>query len=398
MEVTIPLSTRDEALALFGLSDRNLKILRDRLGVKISARNDVVKLEGDPDPLGAAERILLDVLAKHRDGAAVPDDYVENSVRNVLRTLDASSAASHGAPGARDLPSDGPGSGTAAGAAAVRAAEEGTAQAATRGPEGDRGPGEGRGESGRSRLSKAELSFIEGLARSEGQARYLEDMFRQELVFCLGPAGTGKTFLAVNVAVQFLKEGAVNRLILCRPAVEAGEKLGFLPGDFHAKINPYLRPLYDALNDVLGYEQVKRYEEREIIEIIPLAYMRGRTLNNAFIILDEGQNTTPSQMKMFLTRMGSHSRIVVNGDETQVDLPKGQPSGLIEARRVIQDVPGIAWCRLGRPDIVRHRLVQRIVEAYEAHASASGGTGTPGEPGSSGDAPRRRGASGRASE
>jgi phosphate starvation-inducible PhoH-like protein len=232
-------------------------------------------------------------------------------------------------------------------------------------PETSRGPGRALG------AGRGEVNGAADLARSPGQEAYLQAIEKNEIVFCIGPAGTGKTFLAVHMAVSFLREGLIRRIILCRPAVEAGEKLGFLPGDFQAKINPYLRPLYDALNDILDYDQVKRYLEREIIEIIPLAYMRGRTLNNAFIILDEGQNTSISQMKMFLTRMGMESRIVVNGDVTQVDLPDGIPSGLIHAQRIIREIPGIAWIRMEKRDIVRHPLVRRIVEAYEAEAGAS---------------------------
>jgi phosphate starvation-inducible PhoH-like protein len=174
------------------------------------------------------------------------------------------------------------------------------------------------------------------------------------------------------MAIHFLRDDRIRKIILCRPAVEAGEKLGFLPGDFQAKINPYLRPLYDALNDLLDYDQVKRYLEREIIEILPLAYMRGRTLNNAFIILDEGQNTSVAQMKMFLTRMGMNSRIVVNGDVTQVDLPQGQLSGLIHAQRIITHIPGISWIQLQKADIVRHPIVKRIVEAYEKAETRAG--------------------------
>ena len=175
------------------------------------------------------------------------------------------------------------------------------------------------------------------------------------------------------MAVHLLRAGDIRRIILCRPAVEAGEKLGFLPGDFQAKINPYLRPLYDALNDILEFDQVKRYMERQIIEIIPLAYMRGRTLNNALIILDEGQNTSVIQMKMFLTRMGMNSRIVVNGDITQVDLPKGQDSGLVHAEKIVRDIEGVSWVRMGKADIVRHPLVRKIVAAYEV-AGKNGAT------------------------
>ncbi|MBI4600968.1 MAG: PhoH family protein [Planctomycetes bacterium] len=203
------------------------------------------------------------------------------------------------------------------------------------------------------------------LARSKGQETYVQAILQNEIVFCIGPAGTGKTYLAVHMGVSFLRQGIIRKIILCRPAVEAGERLGFLPGDFQAKIHPYLRPLYDALNDLLDYDQVKRYLEREIIEVIPLAYMRGRTLNSAFIILDEGQNSTIPQMKMFLTRMGMSSRIVVNGDVTQVDLPEGAPSGLIHARKIIREIKGIAWIEMQKMDIVRHPLVRKIVEAYE---------------------------------
>ncbi len=208
-------------------------------------------------------------------------------------------------------------------------------------------------------------------AKSEGQRQYIHAMEHHDVVLCIGPAGTGKTYLAVKMAVHCLREGRIKRLILCRPAVEAGERLGFLPGDFYAKVHPYLRPLYDALNEILDYEQVKRYIEREIMEVIPLAYMRGRTLANAFIILDEGQNTTSAQMKMFLTRMGESSKIVVTGDVTQIDL-EGEPSGLVEARRILDGVPGIAWATLDRRDIVRHALVAEIVDAYERHRAQDG--------------------------
>jgi phosphate starvation-inducible protein PhoH and related proteins len=201
-------------------------------------------------------------------------------------------------------------------------------------------------------------------AKSDGQRQYIEAMQKNDIVLCIGPAGTGKTFLAVKMAIHCLREGRVKRLVLCRPAVEAGERLGFLPGDFYAKVHPYLRPIYDALNELLDYEQVKRYLEREIVEVAPLAYMRGRTLGNAFIILDEGQNATSAQMKMFLTRMGEGSKIVVTGDISQIDLD-GEVSGLVEARTILADIPGIAWATLGRRDIVRHALVADIVEAYE---------------------------------
>ncbi|MCL6516354.1 MAG: PhoH family protein [Alicyclobacillus sp.] len=203
-----------------------------------------------------------------------------------------------------------------------------------------------------------------------GQRRYVEAIRRNDIVFGIGPAGTGKTYLAVAMAVAALKRGDVKRIILTRPAVEAGENLGFLPGDLQEKVNPYLRPIYDALYDVYGVEQVQRALERASIEIAPLAYMRGRTLDESFIILDEAQNTTTEQMKMFLTRLGFGSKMVITGDVTQIDLPPGRPSGLVQAERILQGIQGIAFCRFSGEDIVRHHLVQRIIEAYEAEAAA----------------------------
>ncbi len=203
--------------------------------------------------------------------------------------------------------------------------------------------------------------------RTAGQRAYLEAMRGHDLVVAIGPAGTGKTYLAVAMAVIALRDRTVQRLILTRPAVEAGEKLGFLPGDIAAKVDPYLRPLYDALYEMIGPERFQRLTEKGIIEVVPLAFMRGRTLNDAFIILDEAQNTTHEQMKMFLTRLGFGSKAVVTGDVTQIDLPKERSSGLVEAAGILRDVPGVACVRLGEADVVRHELVQKIVRAYERH-------------------------------
>ncbi len=201
--------------------------------------------------------------------------------------------------------------------------------------------------------------------RTRGQADYLRTIRENALVFCTGPAGTGKTYLAVATAVEALRAHRVRKLVLVRPAVEAGESLGFLPGDLQAKINPYLRPLLDALGDMIDRDQIQRYTDEDVIEVIPLAYMRGRTLNNAFIIMDEAQNTTVAQMKMFLTRMGEGSQVVVSGDTTQVDLPPHTKSGLIDALSRLRDIDGFAKIHLSTEDIVRHRLVQDIVRAYE---------------------------------
>ncbi|MDO8333195.1 MAG: PhoH family protein [Nitrosomonas sp.] len=203
--------------------------------------------------------------------------------------------------------------------------------------------------------------------RTQRQAQYLQQIQEHDITFAIGPAGTGKTYLAVASAVDALERGLVSRLILVRPAVEAGERLGFLPGDMTQKVDPYLRPLYDALYDLMGFEKTSKQFERNTIEIAPLAFMRGRTLNQSFIILDEAQNTTPEQMKMFLTRMGLGSKAVITGDVTQIDLPKHQKSGLIEAQTVLKDIRGIAFTHFQSEDVVRHPLVQRIVHAYEKY-------------------------------
>ena len=210
--------------------------------------------------------------------------------------------------------------------------------------------------------------YVKGHAikpKTDGQKAYLETMFANDLTMCIGPAGTGKTYLAVAAAASLLKQGQARRLVLARPAVEAGERLGFLPGDLQAKVNPYLRPLFDALHDMMDFEQVKRFMVNDVIEVIPLAFMRGRTLNDSVVILDEAQNTTPAQMLMFLTRLGHDSKMIVTGDISQVDLPEGQESGLTDALRKLKGIKGIGVVELQRGDIVRHRLVQNIVNAYE---------------------------------
>lgn len=307
--MTLTLDSRDEAVLLFGNRDQYLRMMRDALGVRLIARGDVIHIEGNETQVDQAERAfeqLRQMLKKQ--GSLTPEN-----VRTVLAIVGNAE--------------DGPGAQT------LSAVVSGAARTVR--------------------------------PRTDGQARYVHSMRDNDLVFCVGPAGTGKTYLAVGIAVNLLRQGAVKKIVLVRPAVEAGERLGFLPGDMAAKINPYLRPLFDSLNDMMEPEQVKRYTENDIIEIAPLAFMRGRTLNQACIILDEGQNTTIAQMKMFLTRMGQSSKIVVTGDVTQVDLPKTTRSGLVDALHRLQNLPGIGIVYLTEADIVRHPLVQRIVEAYE---------------------------------
>jgi len=210
-------------------------------------------------------------------------------------------------------------------------------------------------------------------ARTPGQINYINLARKNDICFAIGPAGTGKTYLAVAIAVSALKRGLVKKLILARPAVEAGESLGFLPGDFREKIDPYLRPLYDALDDMIPSEKLKSYIEKRIIEIVPLAYMRGRTLNNAYVILDEAQNSTTMQMKMFLTRLGGNSKSIITGDITQIDLPAKQVSGLIQAKEILSNVEGVAFVYFDKGDVVRHKLVKDIIDAYEKFSNNKNG-------------------------
>ena len=209
-------------------------------------------------------------------------------------------------------------------------------------------------------------------AKTLGQKEYVDSIRNRDMVFAIGPAGTGKTYIAVAMAINAYKNKEIQKIILARPAVEAGENLGFLPGDLQEKVDPYLRPLYDSLYDILGRENAMRLKEKEVIEVVPLAYMRGRTLDEAFIILDEAQNTTQEQMKMFLTRMGFGSKVVVTGDITQVDLPGGKKSGLVEAEKILKNVKGIDFCHLNEMDVVRHEMVRRIIRAYDTYYRRKG--------------------------
>jgi len=313
VNLSIALEQPDKKLALFGAGDRHLRMLREALGVQLVARDEELQLSGDRDQVGKAAAVLHQMQRKlrHQDWLSVED--VGNAIRD------------------------------AAADQRQRSADEIDVYA--------------RGRSIR--------------PKTEGQKRYVHAMLSHDLTLCVGPAGTGKTYLAVAVAASLLKSGQAKRIILARPAVEAGERLGFLPGDLQAKVNPYLRPLFDALHDMMDFEQVKRFMVNDIIEVIPLAFMRGRTLNQCVIILDEAQNTTPGQMLMFLTRLGQESRMIVTGDPSQVDLPEGSASGLIDAMRRLKGIRGIAIVALDRGDIVRHRLVQNIVNAYERSCGAS---------------------------
>ncbi|WP_026563541.1 PhoH family protein [Bacillus sp. UNC41MFS5] len=312
--ISVQLENPAEAISLLGNSDSNLKIIEQELGVTVITRGEAVSLSGDEEKVILAGQILNKLMIVIRKGINI-------SQRDVLY--------------------------------AVQMANAGTLEYFVNLYEEEIG-----------KNVKGKTIRIKTL----GQRQYVMAIKKNDLVFGIGPAGTGKTYLAVVMAVNALKNGQVNKIILTRPAVEAGESLGFLPGDLKEKVDPYLRPLYDALHDVLGAEHTQRLMERGTIEIAPLAYMRGRTLDDAFVILDEAQNTTHAQMKMFLTRLGFGSKMVITGDQTQVDLPKGAKSGLVAAEAILKNVNGISFIFLEQTDVVRHPLVGRIIEAYEKKA------------------------------
>jgi phosphate starvation-inducible PhoH-like protein len=335
-ERLIPVDDTSEERLLFGNLDRNVRAIREKWGVSVSARRGRLRVMGED----------------------------EEAVREVARRISTALARSRGA----ERPSD-------AEVLAMLVDDEA--------PSGENGDGSRRPEGpvrdrGRPPFRPAPLAGPDVKPLTKHQGDYVQAIRSRDVVIAIGPAGTGKTYLAVAEAVASLRAGKHRKLILTRPAVEAGEKLGFLPGDFQAKINPYLRPLYDALGEMLRFGEVQRYVDTDVIEIVPLAYMRGRTLKHAFIILDEAQNTTPAQMKMFLTRMGAESKIVVTGDVTQIDLPEATASGLVEAARILADVDGVSIVRFAREDVIRHPMVQRIVDAYEADDARRGGSGRKG--------------------
>ena len=308
----------DSVETLFGSYDENLKHFESTFNVRIRTQGHEILAEGDPPGPENVERVVNQLSSLSRDGYK-------------LTTTDVKTAA--------DL-----------------VAQDPSVDLHGHFLKGSLTP------AGKRRVAPKTIN----------QRRYLDAIEAQDIVFGIGPAGTGKTYLAMAQAVAFLVAKKVSRIILARPAVEAGEKLGFLPGDLQEKVNPYLRPLYDALYDMLDVERVARYIERGTIEIAPIAFMRGRTLNDSFVILDEAQNTTSEQMKMFLTRLGFGSKAVITGDITQIDLPTGRPSGLIEAMKVVNDIEGISFIYFDERDVVRHRLVQQIVKAYESYTNGSG--------------------------
>lgn len=305
---------------LCGRLDENIQHISRRLGIDIANRGNAFTLSGDDAAVQAGADVLNQLYREAGDGQDITPELVHLHLQG-------------------------------AGASA---------------PEARRHDFEHPSENPEIRTRRARVR-----PRGEHQKQYIHSIRRHDINFGIGPAGTGKTWLAVACAVEAMERGEVQRIILVRPAVEAGEKLGFLPGDLAEKIDPYLRPLYDALYEMLGFEQVEKLMEREVIEVAPLAYMRGRTLNNSFIILDESQNTTQEQMKMFLTRMGFGSRVVITGDMTQVDLPRHIGSGLVHAITVLAEVSDIGITRFDSQDVVRHPLVQRIVEAYDRHERAA---------------------------
>lgn len=319
MELTLNLPPGEERLATTGTAERNLKIIRESLGVQIASRDGAVRITGESQAVGQAAHVLEQLSAAARKHKPMSRDQLLDAIATAGRSADAGIHV------------------------------------------GQHAMGRGLGD------AEALDVYLAGRrvkALTAGQKQYIQAIVQHDLTFCIGPAGTGKTYLAVAAAAAMLKQNIVRKLVLVRPAVEAGEKLGFLPGSMQEKVNPYLRPLLDALHDMMEFDQIQRFMACDLIEIVPLAFMRGRTLNDALVILDEAQNTTKQQMLMFLTRLGHGSKMIVTGDTTQIDLPDPTQSGLIDAVRRLKRVHGAAFVTLQQADIVRHSLVQRIVDAY----------------------------------
>ena len=327
LEITINLPRGTERVALTGVGERNLKLIRESLGVKITARNGQLRISGESGAVSRAAQVVEQLGSAARGHRPLDRQRL---LEIIAATDQASESPVETDTGCIDPDPFGP--------------------------------------------DQLDV-YLQGRsvrALTEGQQRYLQAILTHDLTFCVGPAGTGKTYLAVAAAVAMLHRGSVRRLALVRPAVEAGEKLGFLPGDMQEKVNPYLRPLIDALNDMMTFDQIQRFMAGDVIEVIPLAFMRGRTLNDTVIILDEAQNTTAGQMLMFLTRLGHGGKMIVTGDTTQIDLEEPQFSGLIDGISRLRRIKGVAMVTLDGADIVRHSLVQRIVEAYGQEPRSSG--------------------------
>lgn len=316
IEQLINVERMEHVLALFGSFDANVKLIEDKYNVKVILRGTDIKVTGEPEQVCSAVKVIEALISLLNTGEAL----TEQNIHYVMDLV-----------------------------------------------------GEGQEQKVAQLADDVVCITAKGRplkAKTLGQKKYLDAIRKNTITFGVGPAGTGKTYLAVAMAVRAFRAHDINRIILTRPAVEAGEKLGFLPGDLQNKVDPYLRPLYDALFDMLGAENYQRYVERGNIEVAPLAYMRGRTLDDSFIILDEAQNTTKEQMKMFLTRLGFNSKMVVTGDITQIDLPDGKKSGLLQAMKILKDIPDISICRFTEKDVVRHKLVQDIIKAYEKNEEA----------------------------
>ncbi|MBN1503906.1 MAG: PhoH family protein [Candidatus Eisenbacteria bacterium] len=327
-ELTQRLSIEDiEPLHLLGREDSNLRLLEERFKARIVVRNGFITLTGPEDEVKTLARALHELVSLAREGRMLEEPEVLYAIESARGRTQRSGAV----------------------------------------PEGGEGPEAPGRHAARARPERIvyHLERISVSAKSPGQAAYLAAIEEHDVVFSIGPAGTGKTYLAVAAAVHALKAKTVDRILLVRPAVEAGESLGFLPGDYQDKVNPYMRPLHDALREMLSFERTRRLVELGVIEIVPLAYMRGRTLSNSFVILDEGQNTTLGQMKMFLTRLGANSKAVVTGDITQVDLTDKTQSGLILVQDILSGIKGIKFVYLTEHDVVRHRLVKAIIRAFE---------------------------------
>lgn len=311
-----------DTVQLLGFNDANLQIIEDRFESKVTVRGDQITLRGDQAEVAKIEKIFKELIyILNKNGNLTPND-----VETVIDLVTVNGSGGEPQP-------------------------------------------EAAGDEGDPAILFTKVGVIK--ARTPGQKNYVQQVRKNDIVFAIGPAGTGKTYLAVAVAVAALKNRDVTRIVLARPAVEAGESLGYLPGDIREKIDPYLRPLYDALEDMLSAEKLRDYIEKRIVEIVPLAYMRGRTLHNAFVILDEAQNASAVQMKMFLTRLGAHSRAIITGDITQIDLPTSTTSGLVQIQEVLKDIQGVSFVYMDRNDVVRHKLVKEIIDAYERFKTSS---------------------------